>query len=142
MAIVRERCRSCSSEIDVSVGQAVYDGGLVWHKGYSCPYCGSKMEEDEQGPTPNDVRCAILQQDGEWALVMEEAGSRTTTALKLLRQALNLTLGEIGALRKRLPGAVLTGTRAEMERLLVILSSEGFDASVSRLPDTVSSPGS
>jgi hypothetical protein len=134
MAIVRGRCRSCGSEIDVTVGQAVYDGGLVWHKGYSCPYCGDKTEEDGRGPAPEEVRCAVLQQEGEWALVLAEAGTRATTALKLLRQALNLSLGEVGELRRHLPGTVVTGTRAEMERLVAILSAERLQAVINKIP--------
>jgi hypothetical protein len=87
---------------------------------------------------PDEVRIAVLQQEGEWALVLAEPGTRATIALKLLRQALNLSLGEVGELRKRLPGTVVTGTRAEMERLLGILSAEGFHVSVTRLSSTSS----
>jgi hypothetical protein len=139
MAIVRERCRSCGLEIDVTVGQAVHDRELVWHKGYSCPLCGSRTEEDGRGPAPDDLRCAVLHQEGRWALELTVAGTRATIALKLLRQALNLSLGEIGESRKRLPGVVVTGTRAEMDRLLAILSAEGLQASVAKLPAAVAS---
>lgn len=141
MAIVRERCQFCSSEIDVSVGQSVYDGKLVWHKGYSCPICGGKAEEDGRGSAPYDIRSAILQRDGEWALRMDDAGSGITTGLKLLRQALNLSLREIAVLRKRLPGDVVTGTRAEMERLKAILSAEDIHATVVKISDNVSHSG-
>jgi hypothetical protein len=51
MAIVRERCSSCGLEIDVTVGQAVDGGQLVWYKAYACPYCGRRQEEDGRGPT-------------------------------------------------------------------------------------------
>src|SRR5260370_14190871 len=106
MAILRARCRSCGSEIDVTVGQAVYDSELVWHRGYSCPYCGSRTEEDGRGAAPDEVRYAVLQQEGEWALEVAEIGTGATLALKLLRRALNLSLGGIGELGKRIPGTI------------------------------------
>src|SRR5437868_6619833 len=94
MAFLRERCPTCGVETDVAVGQAIDGGDLVWHKGYTCPSCGDAREEDGRGQAPGDIRRAILQQDGEWTLVIEEAGTRATTALKLLRQALDLSLGQ------------------------------------------------
>ena len=139
MAVLREQCRSCRSEVDVTVGQAVCDHELVWHKGYTCPNCGGSTEEDGRGPTPDEVRCAIIQQEGEWALELAETGILVTMALKMLRQALNLSLSEVGELRTRLPGVVVTGTRTEVDRLLAILSSKGLKTSVARLPANVPS---
>jgi hypothetical protein len=141
VAVIRERCRTCTAETDVVVGQAIYDGELVWHRGYRCTYCGVQIEEDGRGSAPDDVRRAILQQEGEWALTLEEPGRRATTALKLLRQALSLSLGEVEELRKLIPGTVVSGTKTEMERLSAILSTDGLQAAVHKLPARESERG-
>jgi hypothetical protein len=90
---------------------------------------------------PDDIRLTILQQEGEWTLILdrEESNRSTTVALKLLRQALNLPLSEVGKLRRLLPGPVATGTRAEMDRLLSILAAEGVRASISKTPSRTTS---
>jgi hypothetical protein len=134
MAIVRERCRSCGSEVNVTVGQAIYDHELLWHKAYTCSVCGSSAEEDGRGRAPDEVRWAILQRDGEWALELLETDAVATKALKLLRQILNLSIAEVGELRRRLPGVLVTGTRIEVGRLMAMLSAERLKTSVVKLP--------
>ena len=58
----------------------------------------------------------IIAQEGEWALYV--AARPSTVFFKAVRSRLNLSLGEIQALRDRLPGELRRGTRYEMERLM------------------------
>src|ERR671930_707789 len=111
------KCPIRGRDSEVSVGDAFLHGRLVWHALYLCPHCEAPVEEDGFGPAPDEFRRAILAQAGEWRLVVPEPGARAVRVVKVLRQALGLSLADAGALRKCLPGSVATGTRAEMERL-------------------------
>src|SRR5581483_8993450 len=104
----------------------------VWYASYCCPSCGAQVEEDGRGTPPVEVRQALLHQEGKWGLHLDEPGGQGTLALKFLRQVLGLTVAEVGELRARLPGAVATGTRAEMERLAAVLRAGGVLVSITR----------
>jgi hypothetical protein len=140
MAILKEICRSCGAELEAAVGQAVVRHRLYWHRSFSCQHCGAQIEEDGYGIPPHDVRFAILRDEGEWTLVLDDLAERTTLALKLIRQALGLSLVETAAVRKHIPGAVLDGTQAEMQWLAMILSNAGIRSFVQKVTRESSSP--
>ena len=50
-----------------------------------------------------------------------ERGDRATLAIKIIREILQLSLSDALRLKKKIPGQVLTGTKAEMYRLKPIL---------------------
>lgn len=134
MAIVKGQCSSCGREIDIGVGQALVGNRLVWNRAYSCSFCKTQVEEDGHGNPPDYIRHAILQQEGEWTLILIDEGTRASTVLRVLRQALNLSLGEVGELRKHFPGPVMTGTKVEMERLVKILSAKHVQVGINKIP--------
>jgi hypothetical protein len=61
-------------------------------------------------------------------------------ALKIVRRALKLSIDEISALRKRQPDALITGTQTEMRWLWKLLSAEGLQATVGKLPGKSTPP--
>lgn len=76
------------------------------------------------------MREIVIAEQGEWALTVEATGGQIVQALKILREALGLSLPETSRLKPLLPGSVVSGTRAEMERLRVILLQHMISAAV------------
>jgi ribosomal protein L7/L12 len=116
----------------MSVGQSVFDKELVWHLSYSCPYCGETIELDDTGAIPDFMREEILAKEGNWNLIVLEKAERATVATKLLREAMSLSLAEAMKLKKKMPGSVFIGTKAETDRLRQRLAAVGLKASISR----------
>lgn len=137
MANMIVRCRACGAEISISVGQTLRKGMLIWHRASVCPSCGSQIEEDGRGDAPDDVRLAILHEDGEWTLIIESEVDLAVAGLKALRQAMDIPLGEVRRRWDCIRNGTMTGTRAEMEWLAAILRNENIFARVCRIPLTL-----
>lgn len=97
------------------------------------------------GRPPERIRNAILAQEGEWELRIPDSTAKVSVA-KTLRRELNLLLSETAEMLRRIPGAVATGTKAEMGWLSRSIRREcGVIATVERLspkpsyPDTIAS---
>jgi hypothetical protein len=132
MVLIYGLCGNCSKDIQMSVGQSVFDKELVWHLSYSCPYCGETIELDDTGAIPDFMREEILAKEGNWNLIVLEKAERATVATKLLREAMSLSLAEAMKLKKKMPGSVFIGTKAETDRLRQRLAAVGLKASISR----------
>ena len=104
--------------------QAV-DGAVVGFR-----QVGRRAEADGLGPLPKYVRLELMAVGGEWGLRVSVTGTGEVRALMVLRRELGLSVVEMGAMRARLSGTVLSGTRGEMERLRRLLVSEGVSASL------------
>ncbi len=130
---VSRKCQSCERQITASVGQETIDGRILWYESYSCPYCGYRLEVDGKDDTPDDIREAILAEEGEWALDVLETGPQAILALKVLRDALGLSLNEAKEVKDKMPGIVAVGTQAEMERLRYLLSFRKLQSSVAKV---------
>lgn len=137
MAYIEDRCQDCDRNILVQVGQyADCSGTLLWNLGYSCPYCGNAIESDDTGYPPEDIREAILAAEGEWYLNIDETDpSLVLIVVSRLRKVLNLSLSEAIQLKRKIPREIAHGTRAEMERLRIILDREAIEAKVERKND-------
>jgi len=132
MVLIYGLCGNCSKDMQMSVGQSVFDKKLVWHLSYSCPYCGEAIELDDTGAIPDFMREEILAKEGNWNLIVLEKAERATVATKLLREAMSLSLAEAMKLKKKMPGSVFIGTKAETDRLRQRLAAVGLKASISR----------
>ena len=130
MAQLARRCEKCSGESSASVGDLMFDGRLVWYESFWCPSCGTHLEIDGHDAAPEEIRKAILAQEGEWSLLVEETGKRRLLALKVVRTVLGLSLDEIGTLRTKIPGPLLKGTQAEMEYVRFHLLSADLQATI------------
>jgi len=133
MIVIKRSCQSCGKPLNVTVGQEMIDGRIVWYESYDCPYCGSRTEVDGKDDTPDEIRNALLAEEGEWGLNISENGPQAIQAIKTLREALGLSLSEAQAAKKKIPGIVATGTRAEMERLRYLLSSSNIQSLVMKV---------
>jgi DNA-directed RNA polymerase subunit RPC12/RpoP len=128
MANIYRPCISCGREIEMNVAQSVYDQKLFWHISYACPYCGHQIEIDEDGIPPKDIRDPIIAAYGQYKLIVQEINSKRIIAMKVLRSALNLSLDEAMKLKKKIPGTVIIGTKAEVYRLQQILNDNNLNA--------------
>lgn len=133
MVIVEGSCSRCGSPVQVAVGERVVRDNMVWYRSYQCQVCGNRIEEDGRGTPPEEIRNAVLKQEGEWSLVVE--GSGGPAVLKALRHVLQLSVTDTAELRKRLPGEIVRGTRAEVERLVLLLDREGVQSQGVRVED-------
>lgn len=131
MAKISKIC-SCGATSLAETGQSFISGRLRWYLSFRCPCCGKANEVDGVDDTPIEIRDAILQQEGEWGLVIEDS-NKASSVMAILRRELNLSLNEIARLRKSIPGIVLTGTKIEMERLKEILSFNNIPTSILKL---------
>ncbi|WP_252243961.1 MULTISPECIES: hypothetical protein [unclassified Clostridium] len=123
---------SCGTTSLAEVGQSFINGKLRWYLSFRCPCCGKANEIDGMDDIPIEIRDAILQQEGEWGLVIEDS-SKVSSVLKVLRRELNLSFNEIVRLKKSIPGIVLTGTKIEMERLREALSFNNINSSILKI---------
>ncbi len=96
----------------MQVGQRASSRGVVWYASYTCPHCGARIEEDDGEPTPDDVRQAILADEGTFELYAVSTAD-PMRFLKVMRDERKLTLEEISELRKQLP-LLASGTQVEM----------------------------
>jgi large subunit ribosomal protein L7/L12 len=128
MAVIVQSCLKCKHPIKMYVGQHVLSESLrlTWYKSYSCPYCGTQIEEDGNDITPAEIHKAILEQEGTWLLDIEETGERVILVVKILRKALNLSLYDAMKIKKTMPGKAIEGTKVEMNRLKQLLERQSF----------------
>jgi hypothetical protein len=131
MAVIDRRCERCGAMGDASVRQAVRGDALVWTLSFACSVCGNAVEMDGADPMPSDLREAVLAQEGHWELVVEEGVDRSGL-LRVLRRHYALSLPESLATVCKLPGTLLTGTRAEVERMARLLRGQRVEALVRR----------
>jgi hypothetical protein len=132
-ADVEQRCEECGAEGRSLVSQRALGGGrVVGSESFRCSRCGAAVEVD-YGELPDALRAALLEQEGLWALELFDLGPEPVRTLASLRGALNLSVSELGALRRRLPGAIRTGTQQEMESLRQRVTQNDATVRVSRI---------
>jgi hypothetical protein len=125
-------CPDCGNSMYVRVHQAISNQQVVWSASYRCTDCGIQIEEDGWGSLPDQFRAKLLETGGTWNLIIEETSDRRIVAIKLLRNWMGWSLAEAAIAQKKIPGNVLSGTKVEMERLKMLLSSEGVKAAIAR----------
>ena len=97
---------------------------------FHCRHCRRAFEADGRGTAPDDIRAAILKEDGTWDLVVPKSDDSKTCIVKALRQALKLDLSQAASLLQKIPGAVSSGTEAEMRWLSQLVCAECGDGVV------------
>lgn len=78
------------------------------------------------------MRQSILRAEGEWHLLIEEAQFKKVAAMKILRQALSLSLTETQKASKCFPDFLIKGTKTEMAWLKQLLATKEIQATVVR----------
>jgi hypothetical protein len=87
------------------------------------------MEEDDF-ETPSDWRDLELQLDGAWSVQISDEAFNVPVVLKVVRAVEGMSLAQVSAIKRSLPGPFLLGTKAEMERVCYLLGTEGISAKV------------
>jgi len=120
----------CGNTVTVHTGQQLVNDRVYWGISYNCGICGYNIEADGSDITPEDIRKIILDSEGEWNLKIEEDVSKTVEILKVLKQALNLSMVNTLKLKKNIHGNIMNGTRVEMLRLQRLLDKHGISSKV------------
>ena len=129
---VQYQCDECKKIVPASIGQTIINSQLKWYLSYECRECVSTIELDDLGFPPNQIRQIILAEEGEWNLIVNKTEiENKAKLLKVIRQALNLSLQEVSNLFKNFP-VLTSGTKTEMQWLEQILSQEGINSSVEK----------
>jgi hypothetical protein len=115
MPTVAVKCPYCGAAASLAFGQAARGCDLRWWESFSCQACGTRTEADGGEDMPQEHRAVLLEQEGRWSVVAE--GQPTLGLMRSARECLGLSVGDLPALKARLPGALATGTRSEMEVL-------------------------
>ena len=115
MAIYKKTCSSCGGEAIVAFGQRLLGGELRWSGRETCDSCGSIVEFDDFGDIPEELKAIILEDEGEWELVLD-AGYDRLAAMKVLRDRLGVAVGQA---KKKL--SALSDTKTTLEWI-----QEGF----------------
>lgn len=125
MASLLGRCGRCGGEVTLTVGQSFgQSNGLRWHMATCCPFCGLALEIERTERSPQNIRLAMLAQEGEWRLVAHSVPTAMTCVAKVLRRELRFSLAEAMTLIHGMPGVVASGTIAEMQWLAHLIRNE------------------
>lgn len=113
MATVSVKCPYCGAGAEITFGQAARACDLHWWESFSCPACGTQTQADGGEDMPLEHRAMLLEEEGQWSVVAE--GQPTLELLRAARECLGLSIGDVPAMKARLPGVLATGTRSEMD---------------------------
>jgi hypothetical protein len=112
MATIEKPCH-CGNAYEVRFSDRCSGGELTWYMSILCRSCGRAEEVDGRGNLPEDLRSTLIQQEGEWHLVVKKVGEDRVSLLKQLRGVFALTIFEAANLYRTLPGLLRSGTHAE-----------------------------
>lgn len=110
-------------EIESTSGQSIIDGTLRWHRS-GVATNGSPFEEDGLGLPPDDVRCQLIERDGEWEVLVDDSVNKAAV-VRVLRETMKVDMVAAAKLLKNLPGVVYTGTKTEAEWICAKLIERG-----------------
>ncbi len=110
-----------------SAGQTIIDGVLRWYRS-GLAEDGSPFEEDGIGLPPDDIRCHLLEQDGEWDLLADKSASKSVV-VRVMREAMELDMAAAAELLKSLP-VVYRGTQTEAEWIGAKLREQGISSKI------------
>ena len=133
MVEIQYQCADCNHKIKARVGQAIFNSKLRWYLSYICNNCNSAVEMDDLGFPPIEIRQNILLEEGEWELEVNPAGlNYKVKTIKILRQALNLSIKEASKLSKKFP-RIISGTKVEIQWLKELLLSKNIQSSINKI---------
>ncbi|MFE7799434.1 hypothetical protein [Nocardia sp. NPDC057440] len=118
-------CIGCRSLIEVTVIEVLTAGTHEWDTAGDCPECGACWHECSY-PTPlPGMRAAILAANGSTNLRLAAGSATPATVMQALRKIQTLSLIEARAMAEELCSRGLSGTRVEMEILVIALRTAG-----------------
>ena len=132
MVTIKDKCCECDTDVMVTIGQMESPEELAWYANYTCSQCGFTIESDDTGFPPDNIRKAILKEQGEWCIRVDDLHSKIVIA-KTLRQYFEVSLKESALFIKKIPGYMMKGTQVEMQWIQSLLQSEGIQSDVQKL---------
>ncbi|MFI9772594.1 hypothetical protein ACIHJG_38000 [Streptomyces sp. NPDC052415] len=107
-------CVVCGGVLARDVGQFIDRGHLRWSVEGQCQACPDAWCETGRGPTPGEIRQALLAEHGAARLRLATNQTSVVAVLRALREMIHLSLGEAKLMAAELSGAGLVGTWVEM----------------------------
>ena len=107
MAQYTQICSSCCATEIVNYRQHLIKGELYWSGYANCKSCGSTIEFDGQGDLPEELKPAILVEEGEWQLVLDDQND-VVPALRVLRQYKQVPIQDAKTMLKDMRGTKTT----------------------------------
>lgn len=134
-------CPGCNTPQQTHYNAYSHRTGVRFSTSFHCTQCDLATEADGIG-IPEDVRPLFYAQHGKWALQITDTGPLKAKVLQSVRDLLGLGVLDVGALLKTLPSTLATGTRTEMESLLLgKLSDTGATTVIIPIRDKHHTPG-
>jgi len=130
MVETRDYCSDCNNIINLNIYQTVINHNLKWSISYFCSFCNTAIESDDIGFPPDDIRRIILAEEGEYKLLIKHSKINKIKAVKVLRDALVISITEAFNILKIFPQSIVNGTKMEMIYLQNIFENEGIEAEV------------
>ncbi|WP_417386178.1 hypothetical protein [Gimesia sp.] len=96
MAQYTSICSNCGGTEIGNYYQHLIKGDLLWSGHANCKSCGSNIEFDGVGDLPDELKPAILAEEGEWQLVLDDQND-IVPALHVLRQRKQVSLKDARA---------------------------------------------
>lgn len=128
---VDARCEDCGGVLTRDLGQFIDNGRLWWADDGACASCPNAWcEQDTGGPTPEYIRLALLDRHGPARLRLADTVPSLTPVLRVLREVLQLPLGQARVMADELRDAGLVGTLVEMELIAAGLRSRAIAATI------------
>lgn len=117
-------CSRCDAAGHVVYVASATPEGVRFSASFQCGSCGAAFEADGN-EIPDDVRPLFTKEHGAWRLVVLGLGPERARAMHGLRERLGLSPADVGALLRRAPVEVASGTRVEVEVLRDALAAAG-----------------
>ncbi len=130
MVEIKDFCDDCNKIININIQQTVIDKRLRWSISYLCPFCDTAIESDNIGFPPHYIRKNILAEEGEYQLLIKQSKLNKIKTVKILRDALNISITEASKILKLFPQSIVNGTKMEMVYLQTLLKDEGIEAEI------------
>ncbi|MFD7586131.1 hypothetical protein ACFV84_12000 [Kitasatospora sp. NPDC059811] len=133
-AKITTQCADCGGALVRDVGQFLDRGRLCWGTEASCRTCSAAWcEEGDGGPTPEEIRQALLAKHGLARLHLVQPELSLVPVLRALREAHGLALAQARAMAVELKTASLAGTLVEVEFTAAALQDRSVAVTVETL---------
>ena len=130
MTDIKFTCHTCRLTTFAELGQSVYNGRLRWYISFVCEKCGDALEQDGGDFPPDELRAQILQDTGQWELVVEGNSDNKVKIAQIVHKTLKFPLTEALKISKRDPAIIYQGTEVEVKWIKEKFSDEGITEGV------------
>lgn len=124
------QCSECDSAASCYVIQLIFQGELRWDAECECETCGMSTHSGGTGEAPQDIRSALLTENGLATLLLPAGNPRPVKLLKVLREAIGGSYADIRSSARELVDSSRKGTLVEMEFLAIRLREQRIEAEV------------